>query len=130
MDDLTSHLDLIEGARAFRQAALAADLDGVHAELCTLRNALNRHSSGEDDSIVQLSPAARRVAADGQRRLRGLVDALLSSTAGGDPGCECLARADELFRLLNRQARLENGLFAARFGATEAPGVCPGETGP
>lgn len=67
----TSHLNLIERARALRLAALAADLDAVHGELC-------------------------RPGAD------------------GDGDCTCLARSDELFFQLTRQARLENDLLVAR----------------
>jgi hypothetical protein len=112
MDHPTSHLDLIAGARTLRAAAEAADVDTVHSELCRLRNLLTQHLSCEDDSIRQLSPLARRVVTDGQRRLRALIDEFLAraGTPGGS-GCECVARSGELLRQLTRQARLENGLL-------------------
>lgn len=115
MDVPISHLDLIEGARSLRRAAMGADVDAVHGELCELRNDLARHLSSESDSIAQLSPVARRLVTKGTKRLRSLIDELLAATGGdADADCACLARSDELFVELMRQARLENDVFVAR----------------
>lgn len=109
---------------------MRADLDAVHSELCRLRNDLARHLASEDDALAHLSPVARRLVTDGQQRLRALIDELLAAPSGdGRSDCACLARSDELFMLLLRQARLENDLVARARGDGRSRRASPGTRG-
>lgn len=116
MDGAVTHLDLLDAARALERAALRNDLDAVHRELCQLRNALARHVVAERQELQGLSPVSRRVALQGQERLRTLIDDVIAGTPTGTSECSCLLQSGEIVRRLTRQARLEVGLLTDQHG--------------
>ncbi|MCB1003469.1 MAG: hypothetical protein KDB35_04710 [Acidimicrobiales bacterium] len=118
--DIT-HVALMARARRLEQAAIADDLDAVHAELCGLRNALVDHLHAEADSLEGLGTAVAEVISAGQHRLLSTVDELLNRVGDGDGAdCACVQRSLEVTRALARQARLETAVL--RDHAQRRPG--------
>lgn len=108
-----SHVDLLDHVSALERAALASDVDAVHARLCRLRNALVEHLRSELDALEALNPAAVEVVRSGHARLLSRVDdALLAGSTGEGRACACVPRALNLRRAIARQARLESDLVA------------------
>ncbi len=113
-DRPATHLELLEAARTVQRLAAGGDTDGLHGEVCRLRNALVTHVQHEraaDDADTKGSQLIQR----GQSRLVDFIDELLTSTAehGPDDACSCLLRAAELRARLLRQVSLEHHLARA-----------------
>lgn len=108
----TEHLELLRRARRVQRAAVDADTDTVHDELCELRNALVDHLRDERSLDRAATDLHARLTRHGQERLVTFVERLLLDDGGDgeDDGCTCLVRTAELRALLVRQIRLEGGL--------------------
>ncbi len=105
-----SHVDLLKLARALQSVTLGRDLDAVHTELCSLRNALVRHIRDEEGLARQLVPAVAAAVRRGQQELLRDVDAILAHAEGVAAECRCVSEASHLTKAIARQAILENHL--------------------
>lgn len=109
-----ANLALLHATRRVQQLAAEGDVDGLHDELCELRNALVEElSDDEDQGCARTSETVCRLARHGQRQLLRFVNELLDTTAEPDQDdCACLLRSAELRALLVRQVRLQTQVRA------------------
>lgn len=110
MSSNVSHVDLLRLARALQSVTLGTDLDAVHTELCSLRNALVRHIRDEEGRAREPSHAVAATVRSGQQDLLREIDAILAHTDGADDECRCVSKAAHLTKAIARQATLENHL--------------------
>lgn len=110
MNSNVSHVDLLRLARALRSVTLGSDLDAIHTELCSLRNALVRHIRDEEGQARELSPVVAAAVRRGQQDLLSDIDAILAHADGADDECRCVSKASHLTKAIARQATLENRL--------------------
>ncbi len=108
MSGNVSHVDLMRFARALQTVTLGRDLDAVHSELCSLRNALVQHIRDEERHLREVSPAVADAVRRGQKDLLRDIDAVLDHSDGADDECRCVSKATHLTRSIARQARLES----------------------
>ena len=112
MSSNVSHVDLLRFAGALQAVTLGRDLDAVHSELCSLRNALVHHIRDEERHLRGVSPAVADAVRRGQRNLLREIDAVLAHADEFDDDCRCVSKATHLTRSIARQATLESHLSA------------------
>ncbi len=112
MNSNVSHVDLLGFARALQTVALRRDIDAVHSELCSLRNALVRHIRDEQPQLRGLAPPIAEAVRRGQKDLLREIDTVLAHAGEADDECRCVSKATHLTKALARQASLEIHLVA------------------
>lgn len=113
MGEDVSHVDLLRLARSLQSVSLGTDIDAIHTELCSLRNALVRHIRAEQGQADSFSPPAAAAVRRGHQELLREIDAILTHADGSDDGCHCVIRVSHLTKAIARQAALENALYLA-----------------
>ncbi len=111
MNSNVSHADLLELSRSLQSAALGRDVDVIHTELCSLRNALVCHIRDESALFQDFSPAVGSVVRRGQQQLLRSIDEILAHADEADDECLCVAKVSRLTRAIARQASLEHHLM-------------------
>lgn len=105
-----SHVDLLRFARVLQTVTLGRDVDAVHSELCSLRNALVRHIRDEEQQLRGVAPAVADAVRRGQKNLLREIDAVLAHADEADDECRCVSKATHLTKSIARQASLESHL--------------------